>query len=200
MEVCAVLKMVCLQRSQTRTQKNSRPTAINRWLQGNTRPSQTLQKLNGFTLIEAMVAMLVAAIFVSITMQALVTAAAFRSRATQYDEAVSWIQEDLEGVLEQAKLYEMNAYPYSSRCGSLIASDGLAAGFMNDRLGSDIATLGSKSFGGETFKLTRVADYTASSDPFGLLQVTYYVEPEDGGEVVATVSTEIVPHAVLNCP
>ncbi|WP_262562209.1 hypothetical protein [Acaryochloris sp. CCMEE 5410] len=76
--------------------------------------------------------MIVAAVFVSMTMQAIVTSAAFRVVATQYDEAVSWIQEDLETVVNQAAQYEMTTQPYSSRCLATLSSDGFAAGFLND--------------------------------------------------------------------
>jgi hypothetical protein len=41
-------------------------------------------------------------IFTAVTMQMMVYATFFRVRAEQYDEAVNWIQEDLESVINQA--------------------------------------------------------------------------------------------------
>lgn len=157
----------------------------------------------GFTLIEVLVAMIVAAVFVSMTMQAIVTAAAFRVVATQYDEAVSWIQEDLESVVNQAAQYEISTQPYSPRCLATLSSDGLAAGFLSDNvagLGGAFATIGPRALGGKYYTLTRTANYANSSDPFRLLNVTYQVTAQGESKPIATVNTEVIPHAVFNCP
>lgn len=157
----------------------------------------------GFTLIEVLVAMIVAAVFVSMTMQAIVTSAAFRVVATQYDEAVSWIQEDLETVVNQAAQYEMTTQPYSSRCLATLSSDGFAAGFLNDSvtgLGGASTTIGPRALGGKYYTLTRTANYTSSSDPYRLLNITYQVTEQGGSKPIATVNTEVIPHAVFKCP
>lgn len=157
----------------------------------------------GFTLIEVLVAMIVAAVFVSMTMQAIVTSAAFRVVATQYDEAVSWIQEDLETVVNQAAQYEITTQPYSSRCLATLSSDGFASGFLNDSvtgLGGASATIGPRALGGKYYTLTRTANYTSSSDPYRLLNITYQVTEQGGSKPIATVNTEVIPHAVFKCP
>ncbi len=157
----------------------------------------------GFTLIEVLVAMIVAAVFVSMTMQAMVTSAAFRVVATQYDEAVSWIQEDLEMVVNQATQYEVSTQPYSSRCLATLSSDGLAAGFLNDSvagLGGISTTIGPRALGGKYYTLTRTANYASSSDPFRLLNVTYEVTAQGERKPIAIVNTEVIPHAVFKCP
>ena len=56
----------------------------------------------GFTLIEVLVAILIATIFVTVTMQAMVIAAIFKIKAQEYSEATNWIQEDVENVKFQA--------------------------------------------------------------------------------------------------
>ncbi len=160
-------------------------------------------KNTGFTLIEVLVAMIVAAVFVSMTMQAIVTSAAFRVVATQYDEAVSWIQEDLETVVNQAAQYEITTQPYSSRCLAALSSDGLAAGFLNDNitgLGGTSTTIGPRALGGKNYTLTRTANYANSSDPYRLLNVTYQVTEQGESKPIATVNTEVIPHAVFKCP
>lgn len=157
----------------------------------------------GFTLIEVLVAMIVAAVFVSMTMQAIVTSAAFRVVATQYDEAVSWIQEDLETVVNQAAQYEITTQPYSSHCLATLSSDGFAAGFLNDNvagLGGASATIGPRALGGKFYTLTRTANYENSSDPYRLLNVTYQVTAQGESKPIATVNTEVIPHAVFKCP
>ena len=176
-----------------------RPKA-NSWTASSNAP---LADNGGFTLIEVLVAMIVAAVFVSMTMQAMVTAAAFRVVATQYDEAVSWIQEDLETVINQAAQYEITTQPYSSRCLATLSSDGVASGFLNDSvsgLGGASTTIGPRAFGGKYYTLTRTANYVSSSDPYRLLNVTYQVTEQGGSKPIATVDTEVIPHAVFKCP
>lgn len=147
--------------------------------------------------------MIVATVFVSMTMQAIVTAAVFRVVATQYDEAVSWVQEDLESVVNQAAQYEVSTQPYSSRCLATQSSGGLAAGFLNDNemgLGGTSTTIGPRALGGSYYTLTRTANYANSSDPFRLLHVTYQVTAQGESKPIATVNTEVIPHAVFKCP
>jgi prepilin-type N-terminal cleavage/methylation domain-containing protein len=57
---------------------------------------------HGFTLVEVLVAILIATIFVTVTMQMMVMATIFKVRAQEYAEATNWIQQDLENVKFQA--------------------------------------------------------------------------------------------------
>jgi prepilin-type N-terminal cleavage/methylation domain-containing protein len=56
----------------------------------------------GFTLIEVIIAILIATVFVTVAMQIMVVAAIFKVKAQEYAEATTWIQEDLENVKYQA--------------------------------------------------------------------------------------------------
>jgi prepilin-type N-terminal cleavage/methylation domain-containing protein len=58
----------------------------------------------GFTLIEVLIAILITTLFITIAMQAMVIAAVFKARAKQFAEATTWIQQDLEGVRQQAAI------------------------------------------------------------------------------------------------
>ena len=60
----------------------------------------------GFTLLETLLAMLVATTFVAATMQAMVIAAYSRIRAQETSEATTLIQEDLEEVKYKAAVYQ----------------------------------------------------------------------------------------------
>jgi prepilin-type N-terminal cleavage/methylation domain-containing protein len=173
----------------------SKPTAISK--------RRHQKQAVGFTLVEVMVAIMVSSIFVAITMQSIVTAAFFRARAEQFDEAVNWIQEDLESVIKRAGRYETDTFPrpFSSRCDAVNVADALPAGFISDAagLGGAVVTVGTKSFGGKSFELKRTADYATSSDPRVLLKVLYEVVPVGGGVAIATTTTEVLPYAVLRC-
>lgn len=56
----------------------------------------------GFTMVEVLIAILIATIFVAVTMQMMAIAAMFKVRAQEYAEATAWIQEDLENLKYQA--------------------------------------------------------------------------------------------------
>ncbi len=64
--------------------------------------SKLPQQEQGFTLVEVLVSILITTTFVATAMQAMVLAAVFKSRAKQYSEATTWIQEDLENVRHTA--------------------------------------------------------------------------------------------------
>ena len=149
--------------------------------------------------MEVMISVLVTSVFVAITMQTLLISAMFRNKGSQYDQAVTWIQEDFEQVINLATQYEITAFPYSSLCNATDPADGIAAGFLNEINGASLAD-GSRTLGGEVFTLTRTGDYENSVNPYKLLQVAYTVIPQGGGEEIASLSTEVLPRAALRCP
>lgn len=157
----------------------------------------------GFTLVEVLVAIMVTLIFITITMQMFVSAAFFRARADQYNQAFNWIQEDFETTFNKASQYESDAQPYSTMCSATDPANGLAASFLNDAtigLGGSPATIGSKDFGGNTYTMTRSGTYTNSDDPFKLLILTYTVTPVNGGVAIANINTEVAIYAGFKCP
>ena len=152
----------------------------------------------GFSLVEVMISMMVTSIFVAVTMQTILVAAIFRNRGSQYDQAVTWIQEDFEQVVNQATQFEVMAVPESVRCNAVDPEDGLAAGFLAEIDGLSL-TDGSRTLGGEVFTLNRTGDYENSVDPYKLLQLSYTVTPQGGGEAIASLSTEVLLTAALKC-
>jgi prepilin-type N-terminal cleavage/methylation domain-containing protein len=167
----------------------------------------------GFSLLEVMVALAVAMIFVTVTLQMFVSAAFLRSKGDQYDQAYNWIQEDYERVFTKANQYQANAVPASALCAATTPAGGLAAGFLNDAtlgLGGANATIGQKTFGGHSFTLSRTANYATSPDPYKSLAISYSVTPTNGnsssagnssgGTAIASINTEVVIYAGFKCP
>jgi prepilin-type N-terminal cleavage/methylation domain-containing protein len=162
--------------------------------------SLSLQR--GFSLVEVLVALMVAMIFVTVTLQMFVSAAFLRAKGDQYDQAYNWIQEDHERVFVKANQYEASAVPASTLCAATNPDNGLAAGFLNDSnlgLGGRTAVIGTRTFGGSTFTLTREADYVSSADPYKLLEINYTVTPSNGGPAIAQINTEVAIYAGFKC-
>jgi hypothetical protein len=157
----------------------------------------------GFSLIETLTALMVSMIFVTLTLQMFVSAAFFRSKGDQYNQAFNWIQEDYEIVFTKASEYEANVQPNSTFCAATTPANGLAANFLNDAvrgLGGTTATIGPKTFGGKSFMLTRTGSYATSDNPYKLLKLTYVVTPTDGTAAVANINTEVAIYAGFKCP
>lgn len=162
-----------------------------------------LSSQGGFSLIEVLVALMVTMIFVTVTLQMFVSAAFFRAKGDQYNQAFNWIQADYELVFSKASQYESEAEPASALCSATTPANGLAAGFLSDTaqgLGGANATIGPKTFGGKSFMLTRTGDYATSDNPYKLLKLTYAVTPTDGGAAIANVNTEVAIYAGFKCP
>jgi prepilin-type N-terminal cleavage/methylation domain-containing protein len=153
---------------------------------------------SGFTLIEVLVSLLIVSSFVIVTMEALLLAAIFSSRAEQYDRSFIWIQEDLELVRFKASEYEKNAFP-STKCSATDPANGLAAGLLSD-IGGSPKVMGPRFIGGKELILTRTAVYATAVNPYKLLKIDYVVTPQAGGSAIATLSTEVLPNAALKCP
>lgn len=89
------------------------------------------QQEQGFTLVEVLVAILIATTFTLVALQAIVIAAVFKARAKQYAEATIWIQKDLESVRQQAAVLgstTLSAAPTTNLL-SVSSSTGFQAGY-----------------------------------------------------------------------
>jgi prepilin-type N-terminal cleavage/methylation domain-containing protein len=163
---------------------------------------QSSQK-GGFTMIEVLVALTISMIFLSVAMQMMVSAAFFRSKADQYNQAFNWIQQDYETVFSKATEYENSVSPYSSLCLATTPASGLAASFLNNTttgLGGSSTSIGPITLSGKSFTMTRTADYASSDDPYRLVKLTYTITPTAGGPAVVNINTEVVLYAGFKCP
>lgn len=103
------------------------------------KPTSSKQE-QGFTLIEVLVAILIATIFVTVSMQMMVIAAMFKARAQENVEATNWIQEDLENVRYQAANYKSTSLTANANSGNSSITVASSDDFeVNNRLrlGSD---------------------------------------------------------------
>lgn len=153
-------------------------------------------------MVEVLVAIAISMIFLSVALQMMVSAAFFRSKASQYNEAFNVIQQDYETVFNKATEYENSVSPYSSKCLATNSANGLAAGFIADAatgLGGGSSSVGPITISGKSFTMTRTADYASSDDPYRLVRLTYTVTPTAGGAAVVSIATEVVLYAGFKC-
>ncbi|AFZ36251.1 hypothetical protein Sta7437_2726 [Stanieria cyanosphaera PCC 7437] len=152
----------------------------------------------GFSLIEVLVAMLIATFFVVGSMQALVLATMLRVKAQEQQRANQLIQEDTEQIQLTAK----NLTVDYSKCSATGSADGYAKA-LEDSLPSvpaDKKLLGDE---GKTYRLTRTPT-PSSSSPYKVLRIKYEVKEWNGtklvGDAIATDYIEVIPNAAVQCP
>jgi type II secretory pathway pseudopilin PulG len=160
---------------------------LNRLLQGAS------SKILGLTLVESLVALLILMTLISVVLQLMASTAWLASQAERNNQAMHWIQADVEDVKQRARDYEKNAFPYSAHCA------GLAAQFIAAELGAT-TTQGPKPIGGGNLVLRRTASNTTSPDPVKIVQLNYVVVPREGGPAIAEFDIEVVPYAAFKCP
>jgi len=111
----------------------------------------------GFTLVEVLVAILIATIFTLAAMQALVVAAVFKVRAQQFVQATAWIQEELETVKDEAAKFKYTSLTAATAAGASSINVATVNGFeVNDtlRVGSDPGSYIISNIDGNTLTMT----------------------------------------------
>lgn len=140
----------------------------------------------GFTLVEVLVAILITTLFVAVSMQAMVLAAVFKTRAQESAEATTWIQEDLENVKYQASRYKDD-----TKCDANNVDNGYADGFRDRDLLLGVSTngtysnLSSKTFRTNKAFITRRTTTPDNTNPYNLLQISYGVLPTFGSSLLS---------------
>lgn len=160
---------------------------------------KTSQADTGFTLIEVVIAMLVAFFFVIGSMQALVLATAIRVKAQEKQIANQLIQEDIEQIRFEAENLPQN----HSLCSAIGYTNSYAASLAtrldNVDEPADKQLLDGK---GDTFRLTRKIDTTQSTSK--ILKIDFSVKEWDGnnlvGDPIEIDYIEVIPNAAVECP
>lgn len=153
---------------------------------------KVIQKPQGFTLIEVLVAILVASAFIGAVMQVMVSAIALKVAARQRSDITNWIQEDLEFVRYQASTIAQNP----SKCNPPDSKDGYAAqlkAIINTKTPSP------RTFYNREFQMTRVAEYTTSRNPNRVLNLDYTVTPVGSSNNFMQLRAEVIPDEAFKC-
>lgn len=217
----------------------------------------------GFSLVEVVVGMLIAGLFMATALQVMVVAKVLQARGTELNEAKNWIQQDLELIKAQAATFKSTNLSSSATVGATSLTVDWTTGFASGdiiRIGNDpndytvsaasgttvtistglstaqsagatisatnmcSATTSATGFaqairtslpgvspatrtiGGQNFILTRQGFGGSSIPsirnlaPYQVLEVSYQVTPELGGNPVASLDTEVIADAALKCP
>ena len=166
--------------------------------------SKVLQKEQGFTMFEVLVGTLIASAFVTISMQALITATMARVKAQEKEAASQWIQEEIETVKFLAENHPMD----NSKCladtdgnGTSSYGEGYAQALKDE---VDKVLLPDRPLLGYNLRLTRnYIDKEVDNDfPYKVLKIKYTVETVKDGKNknIAEDYIELMPNVALQCP
>lgn len=166
--------------------------------------AQKSQSDEGFTLLEVLIAMLIATFFVIGSMQALVLATALRVKAQEKQRANQLIQEDIEVIRFQAEELEAK----NSLCSATAYSGGYAE-YLATEIDTNPKEKQLLNTGGKTYRLTPTVDTGSTAK---VLKVNFSVSPLDSSGnletdsngnniVIAEDYIEVIPDvAIEECP
>jgi Tfp pilus assembly protein PilV len=165
---------------------------------------QSARSIEGFTLIEVLVSVLVATAFVGLSLQGILTATLLQAKALRQAEAAGWIQSNLAELRWQAKISQL-AFD-RTRCQALTADLGFADA-LRDRIAqtnvTGIAPYNmpvqiKRNASGQEFELLRTL--SMANSPHHILGIQYQVRPRQSGAVpLASLYTEVMADAVFQC-
>ncbi|MGY6528935.1 MAG: type IV pilus modification PilV family protein [Cyanobacterium sp.] len=171
-------------------------------------------KQSGFTLIEVLVTILVVTGFVLGSLQAVVLATFFRVQAQDKNEALNWVQQDLELIRYEAFMLDRNddgTYGNSgcpNTYGERLLDDttnGLLQPSANPRFPGvetpNTPEAQTVSVNARSYDIFR--EYTPSGNTLQITHTVTYGENHPRGNSsntqVTTLSTEVIPDAALSC-
>lgn len=140
----------------------------------------------GFTMFEVLIALMISFLFLTGTLNAMVMATVMRVRAERQAQASFWIKEDLEVVRALAA-------DYTDPDDDDACSDGIGQAFNADVIAS-LPDPGNRTILGRTVTLEREED-----DDGGSVSTLLYTATDEEGNVLATLYTEVLPAAALDC-
>jgi type II secretory pathway pseudopilin PulG len=185
---------------------------------------RTSQKEAGFSTLEILISLIIALLFVALTMQSLVYAMAMKVQAQEKQRANELIQEDIERINQLGST--LPTPPVAATCNSANYAGGYAQALWaliptttqpksiirkvkSDGVNSVVDNSG-KQIALRRFHVSS----TANSNPYRTLKVGYQVwywngttftnktggTPTTGDEPIAETYVEIIPDVALQCP
>jgi Tfp pilus assembly protein PilE len=167
--------------------------------------SKDISDNSGLTLVEVLIATLIVIAFIAISLQALTVAALFKSRARVQNDAMSWIQEHLEKVREQATAIAVDP----SKCKTTVATGGYAQQLSNS-LPVINDTNNTRDISGINYQIVRTPEIRGSQPSGGncsfnacyeILHLNYQIKGTGGQSdlIFAEINTEVIPDATFKC-
>ena len=146
----------------------------------------------GFTIVDAIIGILIASIFLLVSLQAIVLATYFRVAAQRTSEGILLIQQDLEEIRYLATTTNL---PYNPDfCNPTDTTNGYAQALIDS-----LATPPNpQKINNLEYVLNRTTT-VATDIPYHILQLTYQVRAADDGDEVAKIYTEVIPDAAFEC-
>jgi type II secretory pathway pseudopilin PulG len=177
---------------------------------------QNKSRIQGFMLVEVLVASLLTLALTGVAMQTIVAATAIRVRAQESSEATNWVQSDFEAVKFQANGEDMYYCPEGStvvgcpgiinnyrtnltKCNATSSSNGYAQD-LKTLLGAQVDTSKASSIGRRPYLIRRTASIKDSA-PYATLSVAYevYRGSTATGTPMNTFYSEVIPGVALAC-
>jgi Tfp pilus assembly protein PilV len=165
---------------------------------------QSARSIEGFTLIEVLVSILVATAFVGLSLQGILTATLLQAKALRRTEALNWIQGDLAELRWQARISQL-AFD-RARCKAPTADRGFADALRDQIAQTDVTGTApynvpvqiKRNASGQEFELLRTL--SIASSPYHILSIQYQVRPRQSGAVpVASFYSEVMADAAFQC-
>lgn len=156
---------------------------------------QPQPQAKGLTMLEVLVAMLIAFAFLTATLNAMVISAAMQVKAERQAQGTYWIQQNLETIQAQAGAQATDA----TKCTSAFSTS--YAGALQNTLTSSTATSATttttRTLLGRTYTMTRTTGGSNTNPQ--ILTVNYTVSNADDPTTLASLYTEIIPPKALAC-
>lgn len=154
----------------------------------------------GFTLVEVLVAIVIATIFIGVAMQMTVFAAIFKIKAQEYAEATTWIQEDLENQVK----YEADRLQFQQTTLAAGNQTTLAAAASANSTTLSVVSASGFNAGDKLIIGTEINNTIASISGTTITLASQLGRDQPSGSIVdvsvATANTEVIPNVAFQCP
>lgn len=184
---------------------------------------KTSPKEAGFSTLEILISLIIALLFVALTMQSLVYSMAMKVQAQEKQKANELIQEDIERINQLGSTLAAGTAGNRPFCNPTSYEDGYASALWNllplatqtKTVIKKVKSDGSVDTGGKQLALRRFhVSSTINSHPYRTLRVGYQVWNWNGSnytnqiggtitandEPIAETYVEIIPDVALQCP